>query len=512
MQNKEDTLRFLNNIQVLEVAFDGVIKKTDRHLFNWKVGSSIFKANPFFEVIRSISKNTDLKKREYTFPCVHLSKASKIKICDITIHVNPEEVVVVIFEYTSQYEELIRVLKQKNESLLVDKENELRNKFLSKQEEFKDNFIAKMYHKIKTPLTGVIGFTEILENTALSLEQKELVEVIKREGKHLKALVYDVLDIAKLEDGKQDAKYENFDFHKLIDDVEKRYKHLAREKNIHFEVHLDATIQKEIIGDEVKLRQILLSLLNNAFRFTSEGAIKLLVNKNHQRTNKLSINFKITDTGSGVSEENLEYVFNKHTALDEDNEILRTGLGLTSLKSLVHLLGGTIKVKSKLNQGSTFDINIPFKFKLTKQKKEKSARKYELPQLGRKFNILLVEDKEINQYIIMKMLISHGSFYLDVANDGDEAITYIEKKEYDLVIMDLMMSPVDGYKATHMIRNYYGDDKISKIPIIGFTASNMEGEREKCLKAGMDDFISKPFAREDLLNKIAKQIYRSKRP
>jgi len=186
-------------------------------------------------------------------------------------------------------------------------------------------------------------------------------------------------------------------------------------------------------------------------------------------------------------------------------------LGLTIVKNLVDLMKGNINVTSKVNEGSSFSLNIPFKIKRTDTTRDtgsvRKAKKYKLPDIGRKYRVLLVEDKEANQYLVMKMLISHGSFFIDAALNGEEAIKLIEKKSYDVILMDLMMFPINGFEATRMIRNNYDDKDITSLPIIGFTAQNAKGEREKCLRAGMDDFINKPFTRDDLLNKISKQIW-----
>lgn len=506
MSNLEEKLRFHNNIQVITIDFDGVIKDTDYNLFSWKEGSSIYEAHPFFEIIPALSENIDPKSNEFSFACVHLEEASKERICDITFKFDLNETVIILFEYTEKYKELNHISQQKNESLLKNKELELRNEFLLKKEEFKNSFISNINHEIKTPLTGILGFTEVLGKTQLTFEQEELIKIIKRESTHLDAIISDMLDISKIEAGEIKVKNELFDFSKLIKGITKKYKHLAKERDIKFEVSVDSNIQKELIGDQVRVRQILLNLLNNAFKFTPEGTVKLRITKNYQRTNKLSINFSIADSGVGIAEENLDAVFDRFSRFHNDRKITGTGLGLAISKNLVDLLKGTIKVSSKLNEGSTFEFNLPFKFNISPTRKEKKAKTYTLPELGRKFRVLLVEDKEINQFLITKVLISHGSFYVDVAMNGEDAIKYIEKRKYDIILMDIKMSPIDGYQATHMIRNNYGDDHISKVPIIGFTAKSEEGEREKCLKSGMDDFIKKPFGQEDLINRISKQI------
>lgn len=505
--NRKGKLRFQNRIQLMVVDFDGIIKETDHTLFNWKEENSIFEVHPFFEIINSLLENPDHPNQDYTFPCVHLDCGNNIKICDVTISFDLTEVIIVIFEYTSKYMELLEIAQQRNETFIKNQNLQLQNKLLLNKEEFKNSLISNINHNIKTPLTGILGFTEILEKTSLSFEQEDLIRIIKRETKHLDTIVSDMLDISKIESGQLKVNYENFDFQKLVESVNNKYSYIAKEKNIIFEVSMDAAIQEELLGDQNKVWQILLNILSNAFRFTSKGKISLHITKNYQKGNKISVNFSVTDSGSGISEENLEYIFDRFTRFNQDKEVSGTGLSLAIVKNLVDLIGGDIKVLSELGKGSVFSFNLPFKLNLISNKNvTKPQKQYQLPKLNKKFKVLLVEDKEVNQYLVMKILISHGRFFVDVASNGEEAIKYIEKKEYDVVIMDLMMSPIDGYEATRMIRKNYGDDQISKVPIIGFTANNIKGEREKCLKSGMNDFITKPFGREDLIYKVIKQI------
>ncbi|WP_281989463.1 hybrid sensor histidine kinase/response regulator [Aquimarina aggregata] len=500
-------LRFQNNMQFLVVTFDGIIKKTDHILFNWKEGSSIFEAHPFFEIIHDLLENSNQNNQEYTFSCVHFEEPSETKICDVTICFDPTEIIIVIFEYTSKYKELTKIAQQKNDILFKNKELELKHEFLLKKEEFKNSLIANINHQIKTPLTGILGFTEILEKTSLNFDQEELINIIKRESKQLDAIVTDMLNVSKIEAGLLEIKKENFDFVKLIRDLEKKYRYLAEEKNIGLEVYLDENITSELIGDRVRVQQILINLLNNAFRYTKQGKISLKVTQNYQRAGNLSINFSVSDSGQGITAENLKSVFDRFTRFHEDKQVTGTGLGLTIVKNLVELMGGDIKVNSKIDEGSTFSLNLPFVFKILKKKKDEGkGKKYTLPDLGRKFRVLLVEDKEVNQFLIMKLLISKGVFFVDAAMNGKEAIKYIEKRKYDVVLMDLMMFPMNGYETTRLIRESYDDKTISNTPIIGFTAQNADGEKEKCLKSGMNDFINKPFSQEDLLNKIYKQI------
>ncbi|WP_298541952.1 ATP-binding protein [uncultured Aquimarina sp.] len=506
MTYQEERLLFNQKTQCTIVHHDGKIKETDANVFQWKIGTSIYDAHPFFEILKSFIEVFEKEETTYNFPCIHLEDGKIEKICDITIKINTQEVVILLFDYSTKYHELNKIAQQKNESILKSKKLELKNQYLLEKEKFKNSFISNINHEIRTPLTGILGFVEVLEKTNLNFEQEELARIIKRQSLHLNALIEDMVDIAKIESGKIKIVEERFLFINLVEGFKETYAKLAEDKEIQFETYIDPNIQEYLIGDRTRVFQILNNILNNAFKFTEEGKVSLSVTKNYQRTNKLSISFKIEDTGLGIQEENLENIFKRFTRFNEDKQISGTGLGLAIVKDLVDLLGGEIKVTSKPEHGTTFDIKLPFKFEITKSSPEKKKKKYNLPESKKKFRVLLVEDEEATQFLIMKILISHGSFFVDVAINGEEAISYLERRNYDLVLMDLKLSKVDGYQATHMIRNNYGDKVISEVPIIGFTAKSTQIERDKCLRSGMDDFIAKPFEQEDLIYKIVKQI------
>ncbi|OED38951.1 hypothetical protein AB832_04295 [Flavobacteriaceae bacterium (ex Bugula neritina AB1)] len=506
MTYQDNKLQFDQKTQFTVLSFDGVIVKTDANLFDWKIGTSIYEAHPFFEIIKDFITIFEGEETSYSFPCIHIEENEFEKICDITINISDNEVVVILFDYTKKYNEVNKIAQQRNESILKTKELELKNKYLIEKEKFKNSFLANINHEIRTPLTSILGFVEILEKTPLSFEQEELARIIKRQSEHLNALIDDMIDISKIEFGKLKIVQERIEFRNFIDGFTKSYTKIAKEKGITFSTHIDQNIQEYIISDKTRIYQILNNLLSNAFKFTEEGEIKLTITKNYQRTNKVIINFKIEDTGIGIHEENIQYLFDRFTRFDQDKQISGTGLGLAIVKNLVDLLKGEIKVESEPEKGTVFNLKLPFKFDIKKPSPKRKKKKYTLPQTKKKFRVLLVEDEEATQYLVMKILITHGSFFIDVAINGKEAINYIEKRNYDLVLMDLKLSKMDGYQTTHIIRSSYGDKVISEIPIIGFTAISDERERDKCLKSGMDDFLLKPFSQEDLIYKIIKQI------
>lgn len=503
--NTEEKIKLYNNIQIIKVDSNGSITETDHNFFTWEIETSIYDAHPFFEILKNLSTgSSDIE--EFNFPCIHLEQDAVIKICDITFKIHTKETIIIIFDYTVKYQELNAIAQQKNESILRAKSLELKNRFLLEKEKFKNSFIANINHEIRTPLTSILGFIEVLEKTKLEFEQEELTRIIKIQSKHLSTLLDDMVDISKIESGTIHIVEERFSFIKLIQGFKDTYAALAKEKGLQFAMKLDESIPEYVIGDRTRLYQILNNVLTNAFKFTEEGSITFTISKNYQRSDKTSITFEIKDTGLGFHTEHMDEIFKQFTRLHRDKPIKGTGLGLAIVKDLTDLLKGEIKVASEPEKGTVFRIKIPFKVQVRKTAPERKKKKYTLPETKKKFRVLLVEDEESTQFLVMKILISQGIFFVDVALNGQQAISYMEKRNYDTVLMDLTLSGLDGYQITHKIRNNYGDAMIAEVPIIGFTARATESERDKCLRSGMDDFIAKPFEQEELLYKIIKQI------
>lgn len=507
MKDQENQLQFNPQIQVTQVDYKGNILENDKNLFSWKEGTSIYDAHPFFEILRASAYDLHKEDPVQNYPCIHIEEGKTERICDITIQFQTNKITIILYNYTSKYKDLNEIAQQKNESFLLAKQLELKNKYLLEKEKFKNSFISNINHEIRTPLTGILGFVEVLQKTQLTFEQEELARIIKRESLHLNALIDDMIDISKIESGQLNIVEERFSFKNLIRGFKESYSKIGKERGITFETDFGEQIQEYLIGDRTRVYQILNNLLSNAFKYTEEGKVTFTIDKNYQRTNKLSLTFKIEDTGVGIQESDLPYVFERFTRFNMDKQVSGTGLGLAIVKNLVEMLHGEIKVESKPDKGTTFILKLPFKFQVTrKTTPERKKKKYTLPDTKKKFRILVVEDEEVTQYLVMKILIATGRYFVDIAINGEQAINYIEKRKYDLILMDLNVSKVDGFQTTRMIRKNYGDKFISEVPIIGFSGKADESSRDQCIRAGMDDFIAKPFEQEDLLYKITKEI------
>ncbi len=371
----------------------------------------------------------------------------------------------------------------------------------------KSDFLANMSHEIRTPMNGIIGLTQLALNQPTSPEVHDYLTKISSSSQSLLAILNDILDVSKLESGHMVIDVAPYDLDEVVDTLRGLFEARARSQGLDFEIQLDNTLPRDLIGDPLRLQQVLSNLIGNAIKFTAKGSVTLKVSLKQQEGSQAVINFSVSDTGIGISSADREKLF--HPFSQVDSTITRrfggTGLGLSISHNLLQLMGSKFTVTSEPGKGSTFSFdllqNIPAHTGLRiirNRRQNRASTLAELAQRSSRFagvRILLAEDNRINQQVVSEFLKLSG-MEVDIANNGQEALDWLEKAQFDAILMDAHMPVMGGIEATRRMR---ADQRFSTLPIIALTAGVTEEERKNCLASGMNDFIAKPVNPEALV-------------
>lgn len=396
--------------------------------------------------------------------------------------------------------------KAKNlEIIIEEKILELKKavKLAQESDKSKSIFLSSMSHEIRTPMNGIIGMTQLLINTNLNDEQVDYVKTINNCSEDLLQIINDILDYSKISENKIELNVNSFSLHDSINHVVKLMDPLAKNKDIYLNYSISSNFPAIILGDEIRLRQVLLNLIGNSIKFTKKGNIELNVSHKHEQE-KIIIQFSISDTGIGIQKSQLENLFDPFVQANKgiERKYGGTGLGLAISSRLISLMDGQIWVKSKLGKGSTFYFTVKVKPSNTKEPKETTRKYYQnnFP-LNKNLKILLVEDNEINTKIAIKIFEKLG-YQIDHVVNGMEALEHVKKINYDIIFMDIHMPNMNGITATEKILENNKNNNPPKI--IAMTADVFEENINKYKRIGMVDYIGKPFQNDELEKKIRK--------
>ncbi|MEI6347864.1 MAG: response regulator [Bacteroidota bacterium] len=476
-----ELIRKTDKLKLIPIIFLTASMDSPVHIFKgYQAGAVDYMIKPFSSEI--------LKAKVAVFIELH-KKSQELKVQKEQIRKLNETLEQKVIERTSQLEIINNELekaKDKAESAVKSKQQ----------------FLSNMSHEIRTPMNAIIGFTKVVLKTDLSAKQKEYLTAIKISGDALILLINDILDLAKVDAGKMTFEQTPFKMALSISSMLHLFEEKIQEKNIELVKEYDKNIPDVLVGDPVHLRQIILNLVSNAIKFTTKGKITVSVRLLREDETKACIEFTITDTGIGIAENKISTIFENFQQASSGTSRLfgGTGLGLAIVKQLTELQGGTIRVKSKIGKGSTFSFRLSF----LKTKDEVNPNSYreetEIAQLDteiKNIKVLVVEDMALNQLLIKTILDDFG-FERDVASNGKIAIEKLQRKSYDLILMDLQMPEMNGFEATDYIRNTMN----SNIPIIALTADVTTVDLAKCKAIGMNDYIAKPIDERLLYRKI----------
>ena len=370
----------------------------------------------------------------------------------------------------------------------------------------KSEFLANMSHEIRTPMNAVLGFADLLQTTELTKEQAKYVSVIQKSGKNLLNLINDILDFSRIEAGKMQIDNTEFDLETVVGGIESLMYPVALQKNLEFQVFYRKSLPQKMISDHVRINQCLLNLVNNAIKFTEKGHVHLTVSA-EKRTEGVWVCFEVQDTGIGIPEDRQEAIFDPFTQAEKSTvrKFGGSGLGLTITQKLAQMMGGSIEMSSVAGQGSAFRLFLPAGIDSVGQRQQipapaEPSERRKLQEVNYSGHILVAEDNPANQLLIQVVLTKLG-LQVSLACDGAEAVKKATEESFDLIFMDIQMPNLNGYQATQILKK-----KGVRTPIVALTAHAMEGDRQRCIDAGCDDYLSKPVNKNKMIEMLGKYL------
>jgi PAS domain S-box-containing protein len=369
----------------------------------------------------------------------------------------------------------------------------------------KNEFLANMSHEVRTPLNGIMGLSQLLRTTNLTEEQAGYMDMLDGSARNLLALINDILDISKIEAGSLAIQQIPFSLSKLLREVAGMYEKLAAEKGIDFAIQQPDDLPPALVGDPLRLKQVLINLVGNAIKFTRQGVVSVHIHRLHNAAQGSRLRFEVRDSGIGMTPETLQKIFHPFTQADASTARIHggSGLGLAICRRLSELMGGSIRAESRLGQGSRFIVELPFgQYAGTQDDDQPEVSRPPL-QLG-PLTILLVEDQEVNRTFVQRLLERQG-YRITPAADGLMALDLLEREPYDLVLLDIQMPGMGGEEVLARLRQGEQTSR-EHLPVIALTAHALAGDRERLLESGFDGYISKPVQMDQLLAEMGRVV------
>ncbi|PHS10708.1 MAG: hypothetical protein COA88_00015 [Kordia sp.] len=485
------------NTQFVIFNSNGIIIESDNVLFSLNQEEKLTEIHPFFENVLDI-----ISAESIAFSCVHLNINSTLLTCDIEIYpIENNNYLLILIDFSKHYKSFQSLAQSRNETAIQSEILVIKNEILREKEAFKNKFIDNFSHEITSPITSIIAFANLMKNSKLNNEQKEYLEVMTSSSLHLKSMINDVLDISKLEIGKLEINNEQFNFSKLLSQIESEYNHKCAHKQLEFKLFIDDNVPIYIESDKTKIRQVIKNLLDNAIKFTSTGSISLSIKTIFTRAQRITLGIVVEDTGTGIKEEDKKSIFTRFNRLGNATHIDGVGLGLSIVKEITELLGGIISVKSELKKGSCFSLTIKAKYPPTQKIEIHKNSKKLFKKNKQKHQVLVVEDNELHQLAIFKILAKTNNFYLDIVSNGSEALEAVNSTLYDVILMDYKMPILNGLETAKAIRNL-SDKRRKNIPILIATGAHIDTELLGQKGKDINDIITKPFDEEEFISAI----------
>lgn len=493
LKNKMDALKseYLNTQNELGFAFEN-LKTSAKQLegLEEKLAVQMTDIESNQKILNDQEKKLEEQERALEESGAVISSTTRIIWIVVGISLLLAVILFFIYRENREKRRSLSIINKKNEEILEASMH-------------KDEFISNLSHEVRTPLNAIIGYTNLVHEHVQDDQDKKYLEYVTLSSKNLLRIINDILDLKKIESGKLELEHEGFQLKEIVTDTFHTTELLVTQKSINYVLNYDSALPKVVVGDPIKINQVLLNLLGNAAKFTERGKIELNVRLLGETDDNVNVEFEIADTGIGISSEKIGQIFESFA--QEDEEIKKkyggTGLGLAIAKKFVNMMGGDIVVKSKQDVGTSFTFNIPFE----KSVEVESSSVLE-SEIGKNvlsgIRIAYADDLPINRELFVRQLKGVSKdVHIEVAENGEELVQLVLNKDFDIVITDVQMPVMDGVDAAKLIRKTNRD-----IKIIGLSARVLKKDVQKYLEAGMNDYISKPYSLNDLVVKISEQL------